>query len=285
METPRKPRDDEIDVFGLTHVGRVRTENQDHFLIASIHKRTDLLQTSLSATERLPLGSERLAYLAMVADGVGGGVGGAEASATALETALSYVQSSAACYYHADGEDEDFIEELQHAALRCHEAIRAKRDPEAATATMATTLTLFMGVWPAYYLLQVGDSRYYLLRGGQLTQVTRDQTMAEDLVDSGVFTRSAASESRFAHILSSALGADTAAPVVTRLPAGWDCVHLLCSDGLTKHVSDARIAEILGTMTSAQQACERLRDEALAGGGTDNITVIVGRLVPSAEPV
>ena len=57
-------------------------------------------------------------------------------------------------------------------------------------------------------------------------------------------------------------------------------MHLLCSDGLTKHVSDARIAEVLGSMTSARQACEQLLQDALDGGGTDNVTIIVGRTVP-----
>jgi protein phosphatase len=70
--------------------------------------------------------------------------------------------------------------------------------------------------------------------------------------------------------------------VVTRLRADWQNVHLLCSDGLTKHVGDARIAEVLGAMTSARQACEQLLQDALDGGGTDNVTIIVGRTVPSA---
>jgi serine/threonine protein phosphatase PrpC len=67
---------------------------------------------------------------------------------------------------------------------------------------------------------------------------------------------------------------------VTRLRAEWDNVHLLCSDGLTKHVSDERIAERLANMTSAKQVCEQLVQDALDGGGTDNITIIVGRQIP-----
>ena len=141
---------------------------------------------------------------------------------------------------------------------------------------MATTLTLFMGVWPAYYLVQLGDSRYYLWREGRLTQVTRDQTLANDLVDQGILSRAQAPHTQFAHVLSSALGADTPEPVVTRLRAEWDSVHLLCSDGLTKHVSDEKIAERLRTMTSSKQVCEQLLQDALDAGGTDNITIIVG---------
>lgn len=278
--TPRKPRDDELDVFGLSHVGKVRAENEDHFLVATIHKRVNVLATNLDMQQRLPLADERLSLLAMVADGVGGGDGGAEASATALEVAMQYVNNSTAAYYGGAGADANFIEVLQAAAMRSHEAILARREAAGTRGTMATTLTLWMGIWPDFYLLQVGDSRYYILRDGALTQVSRDQTVAQDLVDDGVLTRTAASKSQFAHLLSSALGADTAQPVVTRLPSGWHNVGLLCSDGLTRHVSDERIAERLRTMTSAKQVAEQLLQDALDGGGTDNITIIVGRAVP-----
>ena len=276
----RKPLDDEIDVFGLTHQGKVRTNNEDQFLLASIHKRVNIIATSLTEQDRLPLGDERLAFLMMIADGVGGLAAGEEASATALEVAMQYVTQSMNCYYRADSGEVRFIEELQAAAMQAHEAVLAKRTGEGRRGRMATTLTLFMGVWPTYYLLQVGDSRYYIWHEGKLTQVSRDQTFAQDLVDQGVLTRTAAGRSQFANVLSSALGGDQAAPVVTRLPSHWHQVSLLCSDGLTKHVSDERIAERLGAMTSAQQVAEQLLQDALDGGGTDNITIIVGRAVP-----
>ncbi len=275
-----KPRDDEIDVHGLTHPGLVRGENQDHFLLASIHKRVNVLQTSLNAMQRLPLADERLAFFAMVADGVGGGEGGERASATALEAASQYFVASTDCYYRADGADDTFIEVLQDAALQCHEAVLTRAQEEGHGRTMATTLTLWMGVWPWYYLLQVGDSRYYLYRDGELRQVTRDQTMAQDLLDQGVFTRAMAEQSRYANVLSSAIGGHHALPVVTRLPADWANVHLLCTDGLTKHVPDELIRERLATMTSARQVCEQLLQDALDGGGTDNISIVVGRAVP-----
>ncbi len=275
-----KPRDDEIDVFGLTHQGLVRTENQDHFLIASIHKRVNVVKTSLSAQQRLPLADERLAILAMVADGVGGGEGGERASATALEVATQYFVASTDCYYRSNGSDTSFIETLQDAALQCHQAVVDRAKAEGHGRTMATTLTLFMGVWPWYYLLQVGDSRYYVYRDGELRQATRDQTMAQDLIDEGVFTRAMADRSRYANVLSSAIGGQNALPVVTRLPADWGNVHLICSDGLTKHVPDTRIRERLASMTSAQQVCEQLLQDALDGGGTDNVTIVVGRAVP-----
>ncbi len=261
----------------------MRKANQDHFLLAAVHRTVRILNSSFSAQEQLPFGDERLAIIALIADGVGGGEGGERASRTTLEVATQYVLGSLHAFQNAEANEETFANALQDAALVSHAAVleRAKAVPD--VRSMATTLTLFLGVWPWYYILQVGDSRYYLFRDGTLSQLTRDQTMAQDLVDQGVLKRADAEHSRFAHVLSSSIGGSHTMPVVTRLRADWRNVHLMCSDGLTKHVSDARIAERLGTMTSAQQACEALLQDALDGGGSDNITIIVGRAVPK-EP-
>ena len=279
-QADRRPRDDEIEVYGLTHVGHVRANNQDHFLVSTVHRRIQVLQTSLTDPARLHESDERLAVLAMIADGVGGLTGGEKASATALEIAMQYVTSSLRVYDRNSSSDTEFIEQLQAAAMRCHQAVVARAQSEGEGKAMATTLTLFLGVWPWYYLVQVGDSRYYLYRDGELTQLTRDQTLAQDLVDQGVFTRAIAARSQFSNVLSSAIGGETATPVVTRLRADWRNVHLLCSDGLTKHVSDERIAERLGAMRSSRAVCEQLLQDALEDGGTDNITIIVGRVMP-----
>lgn len=281
---PRPPRDDEGDIYGLSHTGKKRSENQDRFLLAMIHKRVQVVQSNLDTEERIPIGDQRLAYVAMVADGVGGGTGGAEASALTVESVMQYVNDSMLVYLGASAQEAEFTELLQQAAMRAHNAVRQRRAERGLNGTMATTLTLYFGVWPTYYLLQLGDSRYYIWRAGTLTQVTRDQTLAQDLVDAGVLSRTAAARTPAANVLSSAIGADQTMPVVTRLQSDWHNVHLMCSDGLTKHVSDDRIAEVLGSMTSAQQACEQLLQDALDGGGTDNITIIVGRVIPK-EPI
>ena len=276
----RKPDDREIDVWGLTHTGLVRKDNQDNYLLASLHKRLDIHGTSLVGLHPTESGEDRLAFIAVVADGVGGSEQGEAASRVAVETAMDYIAHSMRCYYGADAREETFMQALQDAAMQCHAKVLERAEADGAR-SMATTLTLYLGVWPWTYLLQVGDSRYYVYRDGELTQVTRDQTMAQDLVEQGVFTRADAERSRFAHVLSSAIGGHSAAPQVTRLKADWRNVHLLCSDGLTRHVSDDRIREVLGGMTSAKQACETLLADALAGGGSDNITIIVGRAVPA----
>ena len=154
----RTPRDDEVDVHGLSHQGKVRKENQDHYLIASFHRRIHVIGSNLSDLDRrFGADEQRVAFVAVVADGVGGGVGGAEASATALEAAMHYVQGSVTAYYGAQADDSEFKELLQSAAMRAHDAVRARRDARDVRGTMATTLTLYFGVWPTYYLLQVGD--------------------------------------------------------------------------------------------------------------------------------
>jgi protein phosphatase len=225
---------------------------------------------------------ERLASLAMVADGVGGGAKGAEASRIALEAVAKYVSSSMRCYYaQGSADDRELSKTLQEGASQCHMELLRRGEENPEYRGMATTLTLYLGVWPRAYLLQVGDSRAYLLRRGELIQITRDQTMAQELVDLGVLSRADASDSPLAHRLSSSIGGSQTAPVVTRFEMTWGNVLLLCSDGVTKHVSDERLRERLRTMTSAKQVCEDLLQDALEGGGSDNITVIVGRALPS----
>ena len=117
----RKPTDDEIDFFGLTHQGKVRKDNQDHFLVSSLHKRMDVHHTSLPDRGRVYAEVERLAYLAMVADGVGGGPAGEEASRLALEAVSQYVSGSMDCYYTADPtDDQAFTQALADAAQHHH---------------------------------------------------------------------------------------------------------------------------------------------------------------------
>lgn len=273
----RKPRAHEIDIWGLTHAGNVRKSNQDHFLICELKKQMDVHLTSLPDAAGL-MEAERLAYMVMVADGVGSRSAGEEASRRALAGITKYVTEALRCYYTADSSDEmGFSQALEESALQVHQDLAklAEEDPE--RRGMATTLTLWIGIWPYAYLLQIGDSRFYLLRNGELTQISRDQTMAEELVQQGILTRTDAFGTRWANVLSSSLGGQQTAPVVTRLEQDWGNVGLLCTDGLTKHVSDEQIKERLTHMTSAKQVCEQLLQDALDGGGSDNITMIVGR--------
>ena len=272
-----KPRNDQIDFYGLTHTGKVRKENQDHFLICSLRKQLDVSMTSLPESAGILQEMDRLAFFAMVADGVGGGRKGEEASRRTLAGVTHYVTESLQAYYTADSQDDEaFSAALREAALRCAQDLKnwGEKDPD--RKDMATTLTLWIGVWPKAYLVQVGDSRYYNFREGRLTQVSRDQTMAQELVDQGVIAPAQAEKLYWSDVLSSAIGGSQTTPVVTSIDQGWGVVNLLCSDGLTKHVSDEQIRIRLETMTSAKQACEALLQDALDAGGSDNITMIVG---------
>lgn len=279
----RKPRDDEIDFFGMTHPGKVREVNQDNFLICSMRKQVEVHLTSLPP-DRLALGTERVAFLAMVADGVGGRAMGEEASRFAVEAVTQYVTRVMRCYAAANDEEaEAFARALQSAALECHDGLLQRSEDDPDTAGMATTLTMWLGMWPRAYLLHVGDSRFYLLRDGRLVQLSRDQTMAQELVDLGVMARPQALKTRLASVLSSSLGGPQTAPVVDCLQQQWGTVGLLCTDGLTKHVSDEQIRERLASMVSARQVCADLVQDALDAGGTDNVTVLVGRSVRRDE--
>ena len=228
----RKPRDNEIDVFGLTHPGKVREDNQDHFLICSLKKQISVHLTSLPNAQRLLDADERFAFMAMVADGVGGGAGGGEASRLALGTVSRYVAHGLHAYYTADATDDAaFTAALEDAALRCHADLVEHAAGESTRRGMATTLTLWLGVWPNAYLLQVGDSRCYILRDGTLQQISRDQTMAQDLVDQGILTRTDAAGTRWANVLSSSIGGLNSAPAVTRT-----CAYVLHAVNPAKQV-------------------------------------------------
>jgi PPM family protein phosphatase len=278
-DTGRRPREDEIDAFGVTHPGKVRKENQDHYVLCSLRRQVVVRGSSIPEADAV-LGSEseRLASMVMVADGVGGAAKGETASRVALTGIARYVTRSLRCYYRSD-EEEDFSEALRHGALECHEDLRRLAEESLDQRGMATTLTLYLGVWPRAYLLQVGDSRCYLLRDGELTQITRDQTMAQEMVDLGIMKPDQVAGTRLEHTLTSSIGGSHSQPTVTRFDMNWGHVLLLCSDGLTRHVSDDRIRDVLRSMTSAQQACETLLQDALDGGGTDNITIAIGRAV------
>ncbi|MFB3069668.1 MAG: PP2C family serine/threonine-protein phosphatase [Gemmatimonadales bacterium] len=282
----RKPLDQEIDVFGTTDIGKQRSENQDQFLICALQKHVEVWGTSLTDEEHLArLASDRMGFLALVADGVGGSAGGKEASQTAVESVLDYVTHSMQCFYTRDPRHEEtFLEALHEAVMLSHEIVQRKAGGDAAEERMATTLTMFMGVWPHAYVVQVGDSRCYQLRDGNLQRVTKDQTLVQQLVDDGVVNQSQADGSPWRHILSSDFGGSTATPVTTRIELQWGDVLMGCTDGLTRHVSEEEIEDQLNRLESAEQVVRDLVSLALERGGSDNITVVVGRLrAPAAS--
>jgi len=274
-----RPRDDELDLFGLTHPGRVRPENQDHFLLCTVHPQVVIHGTSLPATDGLALRGQRLATIMLVADGVGGSAAGSRASRIATEAVTQYVATALRCYHTAGSASEhEFTDALRAAANEAHDVVRAEAIAELGGRQMATTLSLGIIVWPWMYVLQVGDSRCYFYQDGVLRQVTRDQTVAQNLADEGVLKPEQVKSSPLKHVLASAIGSSSAMPEVSRVDVRQrGCVILVCTDGLTKHVNDDEIAQYLGAMESAEQVCQELLELALERGGTDNITLVVGR--------
>ena len=277
--TDERPRDDELDLYGLTHPGRVRSENQDHFLLCTVHPQVVVHGTSLPNADAMSLRGQRLATIMLVADGVGGSAAGSMASRLATEAVTHYVASSLRSYHAAGSSgDTELMEALRAAAIEAHEAVRAEASTRADARDMATTLSLGIVIWPWMYVVQVGDSRVYFFRDDVLRQVTKDQTLAQELVDQGVLSRERATASPLAHVLSSAIGAKEAVPEITRVDVGKrGSVILVCTDGLTKHVSDDEIAQQLRTMQSSEQVAQALLQLALERGGTDNVTLVVGR--------
>lgn len=267
-----------VDAFGLTDTGKVRDNNEDHFVIATLRKAVDLGQTSLENGLLAGRVRESAARLFVVADGVGGHTGGELASGAAVQCLLEYVAQAAGCFHDLGVDQEnEFLERLEAGIQRAHE--RIQRELGAGGEAPSTTLTLAALVGLRAYLVHVGDSRAYYLNRGRLRQLTRDQTMGEYLLDAGAWSEETAARARTAGNLISTVGGSEMTPSIGLVDLAPGDVLLLCTDGLTKHVSDETIADVLGKAESAEAACRALVDAALADGGTDNVTAVVARMV------
>lgn len=274
-----RPNKNQYDFHGVSHQGMVRTENQDCFLIASLHKAMQVHQTSLPEEALGDLMSPSRGFVFLVADGVGGVPGGKDASRTALNAIMDYVLRAMDLYVQMDEDVEpEFLAELQRSVERSHEVVRQTGEADEERIGMATTLTMVCVRWPRGYVVHVGDSRCYMLREGELRLLTKDQTMAQAMVDAGTLSPDQAERSGLKHVLYSALGANRADPMTLTTDVRWEDVMLLCTDGVTKHVNDDEIREALARNESAETTCNSLLRLALERGGSDNTTLIVGRL-------
>jgi serine/threonine protein phosphatase PrpC len=263
-----------VDCHGLSHAGKVRQTNEDHFVIMTLQRSVQLLHTNLDDVGVIGRLSRPEAYVFVAADGVAGLVGGHFASGLAVRSVIEYVAETASCYHGSDAEREDeFIDQLTQAVDRAHRRLKdgfGDRGP-------ATTLTMVTLVWPRAYVVHAGDSRGYHLRRGRLRQFTADQTIGDMVVDQGRATEQQARELGLHNILASAVGAELT-PAVGLIDLEPEDVLLLCTDGLTKHVSDERIAQLIAAAPDAESACRALLGDSLEEGGTDNVTVIVARM-------
>lgn len=273
----QRPAMSRIDVFGMTHQGRVRKENADHFFIGSFHRTLKIHATSFPADDIGPQETESRGFLLLVADGVGSLSASAEGSAHALAVVTNHLlHASEICSNMALANREAAVAELKTAVSRAHDALVSQAEEGKGRA--ATTLTMYAAFWPLGFVVQVGDSRMYRLRGDKLERMTNDQTMAQMMLEAGVMTPKEAEASHLKHVLWSAVGAQEAVPEVVVTDLDQRDRMLLCSDGLTKHVTDDEIEDYLKRDLSSEAMCRALLDLALERGGTDNVTVVSGRV-------
>ena len=262
-----------LDAFGLSHPGKVRPANEDHFAIMTLQKSVQLRGTNLQDTSILDRLRRPEVHLLVVADGVGGAAGGKIASGVAVRAVVEYLAEAVGCVQDFDVDREQaFLDHLSRAVERGHERLKEMFQTQGGPATTLTMVTL---LWPRAYVVHVGDSRGYYARNGRLRQFTRDQTMGDYLVDIGAVTEQHAQKAGLYNVLSSAVGGDLV-PTVGIVDMADGDVLLLCTDGLTKHVPDERIGQLLAS-GSAESVAQSLVDAALQGGGSDNVTVIVAK--------
>jgi PPM family protein phosphatase len=273
-----------IDSRGMSHVGNVRKRNEDAFLVAGLNKALSIYHSSLPLEDETTLTSEMQGQLFVVADGMGGQAAGDRASRVTIETISSFMLNTMPWFFSIPDRDEaELRTHLTEALERCRRALHREGEENPERNTMGTTLTMAYLLWPALYVVHAGDSRCYVLRDDQLHRITRDHTVAERLAEEGAIESEEITSSPFSEVIWNAVSADEStelSPEAHKLQLDLHDTLLLCSDGLNKHVSDERVAEILGAAPSAESACRSLIDAANDDGGTDNTTVIVTRFGP-----
>jgi protein phosphatase len=193
-----------------------------------------------------------------------------------LQTVVEYLSETVGSYHAVPpGQEPAFLDPLGRAVQRAHDRLLATFG--ARQGGPATTLTIALLVWPRAYVVHVGDSRAYHFRAGRLQRLTRDQTMGAYLVDQRGISEQQAEQGGYNRVLASAVGAPDLTPAVSDVMLERGDVLLLCTDGLTAHVTEDRIAALLGGADDAEATCRQLVAEALAGGGRDNVTAVVAQ--------
>lgn len=267
-----------VQAFGLTDPGRVRTTNEDQFLIAELTKAMHVGNTSLPLPEMQF--AEQRGHLFIVADGMGGHRAGEQASALAVETIETFALNTLKWFLCLkDPEQRDVLKEFQTALQQADLNVcqQAAEHPE--LQGMGTTVTMAYSLGLRLFIVHVGDSRGYLFRSGGLHRLTRDHTLVAELVRQGRISPDEAAHHRLRHVITNAVGGHEPGVQVEchRIELESQDTLLLCSDGLTEMVPDDRIAAIIQAEPDPQTACQRFVTEANQRGGNDNITVIVAR--------
>ncbi|HYJ11520.1 MAG TPA: protein phosphatase 2C domain-containing protein [Polyangiaceae bacterium] len=269
-----------VDAAGLTDIGRSRETNEDAYLIATLQR--SLMVHDASPVARGWFAGEAAGTMLVVADGMGGQGGGDVASRVAVNTVSSYLLNcmpwvTSAAVDDGRGSLPGVRDQLSSALVAGDSTVKSA-GVQSGAPHMGTTLTMALIVWPVLYVAHVGDTRCYLLRAGKLRCLTTDHTMAQQVAEAS--HQALDPTSHLHHILWNALGAteDLPKPEIKRLELLPGDALVLCSDGLTKHVSDEEIAGTLAEVSTPAACCQRLVARANAEGGTDNVTVVIGRV-------
>lgn len=260
--------------FGAaSHIGKVRSRNEDHFAVFHRKRSHKVLMSSLPPDD-LSIGDTH-AYAMVVADGMGGMKSGELASRLALQTMVELAGQATSWVMKFTSLDAQQLEQRVDAYISRIQAVlreHGETNPEARTMGTTWTSAHFMG--GHVMVVYIGDSRAYQFRDGRLRQITRDETMAQNFIDAGLDPESV---KKFRHVLLNSLGAGENDARATVLPL--QCLPgdqmLLCTDGLTEMVPDDEIALVLGSAASPQAACDVLIAMALENGGRDNVTAVL----------
>jgi len=277
----------EVDLAALTHPGRIRDNNEDHFYVARIDRSLQTLDTNLPEGD-VPRHYSETAYGLLVADGVGGAAAGEVASRTAVHALIDLVIETPDWIMRLDQPlADEVLQRMERRFQQVRDVLIQKAKDDPALRGMGTTMTVACTLGTEILTAHVGDSRAYVFRrGGVLERLTRDQTLAQSLVDAGAITPQEISTHPGRNVLTSALATRLAFAQVElrRARIGDGDQLLLCSDGLTDMVPDDLIARELRSPGGSAAVCQRLVDLALEAGGKDNVTVVLGRYrVPQAS--
>jgi PPM family protein phosphatase len=268
-------------VSGRTDAGRKRTDNQDNLLIADLSISADAGGYSLHAETAAAAPSARLTIgthgaVLLVADGMGGAAAGATASALAVAHVYRELMDGWAT--GPAGEAAIFALRLRQTLEAANTHIRAAAQRDPGCYGMGTTATLAGVLADTVFLAQVGDSRAYLVRNGVAVQLTRDQSVVQELVDAGTMTEEEAERSVHSNRILQALGAAPQVDVVlTHQKLRRGDTLILCSDGLTRVVRRDEIAAAAMHGDDVAAVCQSLVDTANERGAPDNVTVVAAR--------
>ena len=208
----------------------------------------------------------------VVADGVGGGNAGEIASRTAVNVIANYVVE----HPIADMTNKyAIVNYLQSCLDEANSKIFSMANTYEENTGMATTAVIVYAAAGKVYITNVGDSRVYLYRGGQLVQLTEDHTYVNTLVKAGILSKEQAEVDERKNVITKALGAEsTVEPDFFQIEMMTDDIFLLCTDGLYDEVENPEIIQVLSKNQSMSDVCIELINRANKNGGRDNITII-----------